>query len=114
MSAKNTVKRFTTKLHVKTGDKVVVIAGDEKGKTGIISQIIPSKMRAVVDGLNIVKKHIKATQNQEGGIQDVSAPIHISNLAIVDPKTGEATRVGRKVVNGKTVRFSKSTGEIIK
>ena len=114
MSAKNTSKRFSTKLHIKSGDKVVVISGDDKGKTGIVSQVITTKSRAIVDGLNIVKKHVKATQTEEGGIQEVSAPMHISNLALVDPKTGKATRVGRKVVDGKSVRFSKSTGEIIK
>jgi large subunit ribosomal protein L24 len=114
MSAKNTSKRFITKFHVKTGDKVVVISGDDKGKTGIISEIITTKSRAIVEGLNIVKKHVKATQTQEGGIQNVAAPIHISNLSLIDPKSGKATRVGRKEVNGKSVRFSKSTGEIIK
>jgi large subunit ribosomal protein L24 len=113
MSVKNTVKG-TTKFHIKSGDKVIVIAGDEKGKSGVVTQMIPSKQRAVVDGLNIVKKHVKATQTAEGGIQEVSAPMHISNLAVVDPKTGKPTRTGRKEVNGKSVRFSKSTGEIIK
>ncbi len=114
MSAKNTSKRVPTKLHIKTGDTVIVISGDEKGKTGVVSRVITSKSRAIVDGLNIVKKHVKATQTQEGGIQEVSAGIHISNLAILDPKTGKATRVGRKEVNGQSVRYSKSTGEIIK
>jgi large subunit ribosomal protein L24 len=114
MSSKNTSKRFSTKFHIKTGDKVIVISGDEKGKTGVVSQVIATKQRAVVDGLNIVKKHVKATQTQEGGIQEVAAPLHISNLAHVDPKTGKATRIGRKEVDGQTVRFSKSTGEIIK
>jgi large subunit ribosomal protein L24 len=71
-------------------------------------------MRATVEGLNIVKKHVKASQTEEGGIQEMPAPIHVSNLSIVDPKTGEATRVGRKIENGVSVRYSKKTGNIIK
>jgi large subunit ribosomal protein L24 len=114
MSVKNTSKRFATKLHVKTGDKVVVIAGDDKGKSGVVTRVFTTKQRATVEGLNIVKRHVKATQTSEGGIQEMSAPMHISNLAIADPKTGKATRVGRKELNGQSVRFSKSTGEIIK
>lgn len=114
MSTNNTSKRFATKLHIKTGDKVIVVAGDEKGKTGIVSQVIASKQRAVIEGVNLVTKHIKATQTQEGGIQKIASSMHISNIALVDPKTGKATRIGRKEVNGVTVRFSKSTGEIIK
>ncbi|HMX38680.1 MAG TPA: 50S ribosomal protein L24 [Saprospiraceae bacterium] len=114
MSKKNTLKRFTTKLHIRSGDTVMVLAGDDKGKTGEVLQVFPAKMRAIVDGVNMVKKHVKSTQDQEGGIQDMPASIHISNLAIVDPSTGQATRVGRKVEGGKTVRFSKKTGTIIK
>ena len=106
-------KRFTTKLHIRKGDTVMVLSGDDKGKTGEVLQVIPAKMRAVVDGVNIVKKHVKASQTEEGGIQEMPAPIHISNLAVVDPKTGEATRVGRKIVDGKSVRYSKSSGNII-
>jgi large subunit ribosomal protein L24 len=64
MSANNTSKRFSTKLHIKTGDKVIVLSGDDKGKTGVVSQVITAKSRAIVDGLNIVKKHVKATQTQ--------------------------------------------------
>ena len=113
MAKKNTPKRFATKLHIRRGDTVMVLAGDDKGKTGEVIQVLPDKMRAIVDGVNIVKKHVKATQTEEGGIQEMSASLHISNLAVVDPKTGEATRVGRKVENGVTVRFSKKTGNII-
>ena len=91
----------------------MVLAGDDKGKTGEVIQVFPDKMRAIVDGVNIVKKHVKATQTEEGGIQEMSASLHISNLAVVDPKTGQATRIGRKVENGVTVRFSKKTGNII-
>lgn len=113
MAKKNTPKRFATKLHIRRGDTVMVLAGDDKGKTGEVIQVFPDKMRAIVDGVNIVKKHVKATQTEEGGIQEMSASLHISNLAVVDPKTGQATRVGRKVENGVTVRFSKKTGNII-
>ena len=113
MATKNTIKRFSPKLHVRTGDTVMVIAGDDKGKTGQVIQVLPVKNRAIVEGINIVKKHVKATQTEEGGIQEMSASIHVSNLALVDPKTGEATRVGRKEENGVRVRYSKKTGNII-
>jgi len=113
MSKKNTPKRFTTKLHIRRGDTVMVLAGDDKGKTGEVIQVFPDKMRATVEGVNIVKKHVKATQTEEGGIQEMSAPVHISNLAVVDPKTGQATRVGRRIENGVSVRYSKKTGNII-
>ncbi|MBU6340663.1 MAG: 50S ribosomal protein L24 [Bacteroidetes bacterium] len=114
MATNNKSKRFTQKLHIRRGDTVMVIAGDDKGKTGEVIQVFPDKLRAIVDGLNIVKKHVKATQTEEGGIQDVSAPIHISNLQVVDPKTGEASRVGRKNENGENVRYFKKSGNIIK
>jgi len=92
----------------------MVIAGDDKGKTGEVIQVIPSKMRAVVEGINIVKKHVKATQDQEGGITEMPAPVHVSNLALLDPKSGEPTRVGRRQENGVWVRYSKKSGNIIK
>ncbi len=107
-------KRFAPKLSIKKGDKVIVIAGSNKGNTGEIKQVFPKENRAIVDGLNMVKKHIKATQENAGGINEIEAPIHISNLMLVDPKTGKPTRVGRKVVDGKSVRYSKKSGEIIK
>jgi len=114
MATKHKVKRFAPKLHVRKGDQVMVMAGDDKGKTGVVLQVIPEKNRAVVEGVNIVKKHIKATQNQEGGIQEMEATIHLSNLAVLDPKTGEPTRVGRREENGASVRYSKKTGNVIK
>ena len=113
MATTKNKKQRPTKLHIRRGDTVMVLSGDDKGKTGEVLQVLTDKMRAVVDGVNIVKKHVKATQTEEGGIQEMSASLHISNLAVVDPKTGEATRVGRKVENGVTVRFSKKTGNII-
>ncbi len=92
----------------------MVIAGINKGKTGEVLEVFPKKYRAIVDNVNIVKKHQKPTQaNPSGGIIEVPAPIHISNLMLLDPKTGEPTRIGRKLVDGKMVRYSKKTGEII-
>ena len=108
------MKRFSPKLKIKKGDKVVVIAGADKGVEGDVLQVFPHKNRAVVEGVNIRKKHTKPTQDNPGGINDIAAPIHISNLMLIDPKTGTPTRVGRKEDNGKIVRFSKKTGEIIK
>lgn len=92
-----------------------VISGDDKGKTGKILSVNPQKRRAIVEGLNLVTKHIKPTANSpQGGIEKREASIDISNLMLVDPKTGEATRVGRKVGdNGKLVRYSKKSGEVI-
>jgi len=102
------------KFNIKKGDRVIVIAGNSKGSTGEVKEVLRNKNRAIVDGVNLVKKHTKATQDEEGGINEIEAPIHISNLALVDPKSGEATRIGRKEVDGKSVRFSKKSGEIIK
>ncbi len=107
-------KRFAPKLGIKKGDKVKVIAGSNKGQSGEIKLVLPAENRAIVDGINMVKKHIKATQDNPGGINEMEAPIHISNLMLMDPKSGEATRIGRKKVDGKSVRYSKKSGEIIK
>ncbi len=111
--AKQNIKRFAPKLHIRKGDTVMVIAGDDKGSTGEVLEVFPGKLRAIVDGLNIATKHVKATQTEEGGIQKIPASIHISNLAVVDPKTGKATRISRKTVDGKSVRYSKKSGNII-
>ena len=101
-------------MHVKTGDKVKVITGKDKGKEGVILKTFPKKDRVIVEGINIVKKHRKASQtNPTGGILEEAAPIHVSNIRLIDAKTGEPTRVGSKVVDGKKVRVSKKTGEII-
>jgi large subunit ribosomal protein L24 len=104
------------KLHVRKGDTVKVIAGNSKGKTGVVLEVIPAKDRAVVEGVNIVTKHVKpSATNPEGGITKSEAAIHISNLMLVDPAKGEPTRTGRKLdENGKLQRYSKKTGEIVK
>ena len=91
----------------------MVIAGKDKGAEGEVLQIFPAKNRAIVDEVNVVKKHTKATHDNPGGINETSAPIHISNLMLLDA-TGKPTKVGRKLVDGKLVRYSKKSGEIIK
>ncbi|NNE30574.1 MAG: 50S ribosomal protein L24 [Saprospiraceae bacterium] len=107
-------KRFTPKLKLKKGDRVVVLAGASKGKQGEILEIFPHRNKAIVEDVNIVKKHQKPTNDNPGGIVDQPAPIHLSNLALIDPKSGEATRVGRRIEGDKVVRYSKKSGEIIK
>ncbi len=102
------------KFKIKKGDKVQVIAGSNKGKSGEVTVIITDKNRAVVEGVNIVKKHMKPTNDNPGGIVEMAAPIHISNLALLDPKSNKPTRVGYKIKNNKKVRYSKKSGQIIK
>lgn len=92
----------------------MVIAGNEKGNKGEVKEVLRAKNRAIVSGLNLAKKHTKATQDEEGGINEIEVPIHLSNLSLIDPKSGKPTRVGRKSVDGKSVRYSKKSGEIIK
>lgn len=103
------------KLHVKTGDTVKVIAGDERGKTGRITAVNLEKQRVTIEGLNMVTKHAKpSAQNPQGGISKVEAPIHASNVALVDAKSGETVKAGtRKNSEGKSERYSKKTGEVI-
>ena len=102
------------KFKIKKGDKVIVIAGKDKGKQGDVMQIITDENRAVVSGVNIAKRHTKAQGANEGGIIDKLMPIHISNLALIDPKDGKATRVGYKTLDGgKKVRVAKRTGATI-
>lgn len=112
---KSDQKRFLPKLKIKKGDRVVVIAGASKDleKVREVLEVFPHANRAIVDQVNVAKKHSKPTQNNPGGINDLPMPIHISNLMVVDPKTGKPTRVGRKEVDGKVVRYSKKSGEII-
>ena len=114
MARKVKSNRFAPKIKIKKGDRVVVIAGDSKGKEGEVLEIFPKKNKAIVEEVNVVKKHKKPTQDSPGGIIDMAAPISISNLMLIDPKSGSPTRIGRKIVDGKSVRFSKKSGEIIK
>lgn len=108
------MKRFAPKLKIKKGDKVVVISGADRGSKGEVLEVFASKNKVVVEGVNLRKKHVKATNEVKGGINQIAAPIHISNLMLLDPKTGDATRVGRREEGGKIVRYSKKSGEIIK
>ncbi|MGO8951766.1 MAG: 50S ribosomal protein L24 [Rhodomicrobium sp.] len=102
------------KLKVKKGDRVVVIAGRDKGKRGEVLQVIPDDNRALVQGVNVVRRHQKQSAQQEGGIVSKEAPIHISNIAVEDPAGGEPSRVGYKFLDdGRKVRFAKRSGETI-
>ena len=104
------------KLHIKKGDTVIVNTGNSKGQKGRVLEVITKTDRAIVEGVNMMKKHTKPNaESPQGGIIEKEAPVHISNLMLVDPKSGEATRIGRRLDdNGKLVRFSKKSGEEIK
>ena len=99
---------------IKKGDKIVVLAGRDKGKTGEVLSVMPKEDRALVRGVNMVKRHTAQSQTQQGGIISKEAPIHLSNLAVADPKSGKAVRVGFKVLDdGRKVRVAKGSGELI-
>jgi large subunit ribosomal protein L24 len=99
---------------IKKGDRVVVLAGRDKGKKGEVLKVMPKEGRAIVSGVNTVMRHQRQTAQQEGGIVPKAAPIDLSNLAIEDPKDGEPSRVGFRLdENGKKVRFAKRSGELI-
>ncbi|HEV7417771.1 50S ribosomal protein L24 [Tianweitania sediminis] len=98
---------------IRKGDKVVVLSGKDKGRSGEVLQVMPKDDKALVRGVNIVRKHQKQTQAQEGGIISKEAPIHLSNIALADPKDGKPTRVGFDVRDGKKVRISKRSGDVI-
>lgn len=101
-------------MHVKKGDKVMVISGKDKGKTGVILTAYPKKDRVLVEGVNIIKKHIKPNQaNPQGGIVSQEAAIHVSNVMLIDPKTGEPTRVGYKVEDGKKFVLRKNLVKLL-
>ncbi|MEO9874731.1 MAG: 50S ribosomal protein L24 [Anderseniella sp.] len=102
------------KLKLKKGDRVIVVAGKDKGKSGDVLRILPKENRAVVSGVNVARKHQKQSAAQEGGIVSKELSIHVSNLAHIDPKDGKATRVGYKVLDdGKKVRVARRSGEVI-
>lgn len=105
-----------SKLHIKKGDTVMVNSGESRGRQGRVLRVIPDKERAIVEGLNMRKKHTKPNAKfPQGGIFDQEAPIHISNLNVVDPKSGKGVRIGRRLNDaGKSVRYSKKSGEEIK
>jgi len=99
---------------IKKGDRVVVMSGRDKGKKGEVIKMMAAENRALVSGVNLVKRHQRQTQKLQGGIVSKESPIHISNIAHVDPKDGSATRIGWKVLNdGRKVRFAKKSGEVI-
>jgi len=108
-------RKNSIKSHIRKGDTVMVIAGNYKGKKSIVLEILKEKNRAIIEGVNIITKHVKpSANNPEGGIEKTEAAIHISNVMIVDPNSGEPTKIGRKINNdGKLQRFSKINGELI-
>jgi len=113
MESKN--KKAPAKLHIRKGDTVKVISGNAKGETGVIKKVLVEKSRATVEGVNMITKHVKPNaQNPQGSIEKLEGTIHISNLMVVDPKSGEPTRTGRKADDkGKLQRYSKKTGDLL-
>ena len=103
------------KLHIRKNDTVIVLAGEDKGKTGKVLKVLVEKQRAIVEGVNIVNKSAKpSAKNPQGGFEKVEAPIHISNLSLVDPKSGKPTRVSIKHEGKNVIRVAKKSGEVIK
>lgn len=112
--AKPKIKFIPESLHVKTGDIVYVISGKDKGKTGKVIKVFPKKGKIVVEGINVVKKHMKPSQvNPQGGVVEKAAAIFSSKVMLFDEKAGKPTRITHKVIDGKKVRISKKSGEII-
>ncbi len=102
------------KLKIRKGDHVIVTSGKDKGKHGEVLKVMPKDQRAIVQGVNLVRRHQRQTQTQEGGIVSKEAAIHISNLAIEDPTDGKPSRIGWKILNdGRKVRYAKRSGEVI-
>jgi len=100
--------------NIRKGDNVVILSGSDRGKKGNVIKVFPKEERALVQGVNLVKRHQRQTQTQQAGIVTKEAPIHLSNLAHVDPKSGKATRIGmKKLGDGRSVRFAKKSGEVI-
>ena len=101
------------KLKIKKGDEVIVITGKDKGKKGQVLEVMPSECRVKVQGVNMVKRHRRPTQTAPGGIDNIEASMHISNVAHIDPDSGKATRVGYSVENGNKLRVAKASGKVI-
>ena len=101
------------KLKIKKGDQVIVLSGNDKGKTGEVMRAMPKEGKVVVQGINLIKRHTKPSQTSAGGIITKEAPINVSNVALVDSQSGKGTKVGYKEVNGRKVRFARKTGEVI-
>lgn len=99
------------KMRIKKNDTVIIISGDDKGKTGVVKQAMPKEGKVIVEGVNVVKRHKKPTQGQAGGIVTKEAAIHVSNVALV--KDGKPTKVGYKTVDGKKVRVARKSGDVI-
>ena len=104
---------MSLKLKIKKGDQVIVLSGDDKGKTGEVVKAMPTEGKVVVQGVNLVKRHTKPSQTTPGGIVTKEAPISVSNVAIVDPKSNKASKIGYKEVDGKKVRVARKSGEVI-
>ena len=105
---------MAVKLKIKKGDRVTVIAGKDKGRSGDVVNVLPKENRAIVSGINVARRHQRQTAGQEGGIVNKELPIEISNLALLDPKDNKPTRVGYKVLDdGRKVRVAKRSGEVI-
>ena len=99
---------------IRKGDTVIVLTGKDKGKSGEVLKVLSTENRVLVDGVNLVKKHVKASPTSQGGIETKSATLHISNVAHKDPKSGKATRIGFKLLgDGRKVRFAKASGEVL-
>lgn len=104
---------MSAKFKIKKGDKVVVLTGKDKGKTGEVKKIITEDCKVIVQGVNVQTKHKKPSQKSPGGLEKVEAPIHVSNVALMDPKTKKPTRVGYKMVGDNKVRIARKSGETI-
>ena len=99
---------------IKKGDRVVILTGKDKGRQGAVLRVLPKEERVLVEGLNMVQRHTRPTQGDpQGGIKSKEAPLHVSNVALVDPKSGGPTRVGFRIEDGKKVRFAKKSGEVL-
>ena len=101
-------------MKIRKGDEVIVISGRDRGKKGSVLRVIPTEDRVLVQGVNMVKRHTRQSMKQQGGIVEKETPIHISNISLVDPKSGKATRIGYKFLDdGRKVRFAKASGEVM-